>query len=44
MSFIVNQDGIVDEKHPCSGTDAAARAINAYNPDASWSKVPAVKS
>jgi hypothetical protein len=40
MTFIVNQDGIVYEKNLGAGTDAAARAIGAYNPDASWTKVP----
>jgi hypothetical protein len=43
MTFIVNRDGVVYEKNLGPNTDAAARAINAYNPDASWSKVPAVK-
>ena len=39
MTFIVNQDGIVYQKNLGPNTDAAARAINAYNPDASWQKV-----
>jgi len=39
MTFIVNQDGIVYQKNLGPGTDAAARAISAYNPDASWQKV-----
>jgi hypothetical protein len=39
MTFIVNQDGIVFQKNLGPGTDAAARAISAYNPDASWQKV-----
>jgi hypothetical protein len=39
MTFIVNQDGVVYQKNLGAGTDAAARAINAYNPDASWNKV-----
>jgi len=43
MTFIVNQDGIVYEKNLGPGTDAAARAINAYNPDSSWSKVTPTK-
>ena len=40
MTFIVNQDGVVYEKNLGPNTDAAARAINAYSPDASWAKVP----
>ena len=36
MTFIVGQDGIVREKDLGSGTDAAARAMAAYNPDKSW--------
>ena len=43
MTFIVNQDGVVYQKNLGPGTDAAARAINAYNPDASWSKVTPAK-
>lgn len=40
MTFIVNQDGIVYQKNLGPGTDAEARAIKAYNPDATWSRVP----
>ena len=40
MTFIVNHDGVVYEKNLGPGTDAAARAVTAFNPDASWSKVP----
>ncbi len=36
MTFLVNQDGIVLEKDLGPGTDAAARKITSYNPDASW--------
>ena len=36
MTFLVNQDGIVVEKDLGKGTDAAARKITSYNPDASW--------
>jgi len=36
MTFIVNQDGVVREKNLGPGTDAAARKMTAYNPDASW--------
>jgi hypothetical protein len=43
MTFIVNQDGIVYQKNLGPGTDAAARAIKAYNPDASWEKVATAK-
>lgn len=39
MTFIVNQDGIVYQKNLGPNTAAAARAINTYNPDATWSKV-----
>jgi hypothetical protein len=43
MTFIVNQDGVVYQKNLGADTSAAARAINAYNPDASWSKIPPAK-
>ena len=36
MTFIVNQDGVVHEKDLGTGTDAAARQMTTYNPDASW--------
>jgi hypothetical protein len=39
MTFIVNQDGIVHEKDLGPGTDAAARSITLYDPDASWTAV-----
>ncbi len=39
MTFIVNQDGVVHQKDLGSATDAVARRITAYNPDAGWSKV-----
>jgi len=38
MTFIVNQDGIVYQKNLGPNTDAAARAMKAYDPDASWKK------
>jgi hypothetical protein len=41
MSFIVNRDGVVYQKNLGPGTDAAARQLMTYNPDASWSKVKA---
>ncbi len=40
MTFIVNRDATVHQKDLGPGTDAAARAVTAYNPDASWNKVP----
>jgi hypothetical protein len=43
MTFIVNQDGIVYQKNLGTDTDAAGRAITAYNPDASWSKTAPAK-
>lgn len=36
MTFIVNQDGIVREKDLGPATDATARQMRVYNPDASW--------
>jgi hypothetical protein len=36
MTFLVNQDGIVLQKDLGTGTDAAAKKITSYNPDASW--------
>ena len=36
MTFAVGPDGIVVEKDLGPGTDAAARKITSYNPDASW--------
>jgi Protein of unknown function (DUF2950) len=40
MTFVVNQDGIVHEKDLGPGTDAAARKMTVYSPDASWRQVP----
>jgi hypothetical protein len=40
MTFVVNHDGVVHEKNLGAGTDAAARAITQYNPDASWTTDP----
>ena len=37
MTFIVNADGRVRQKDLGANTDAAARAMPAYDPDASWS-------
>jgi hypothetical protein len=39
MTFIVNQDGMVREKDLGPGTDATARKIPVYNPDASWREI-----
>lgn len=39
MSFIVSKDGVVYEKNLGPGSAAAARAMTAYNPDGSWTKV-----
>lgn len=39
MSFIVNQDGIVYQKNLGPKSDAMARAMKAYDPDPSWTKV-----
>ena len=36
MTFVTNQNGAVFEKDLGPGTDAAARAMTAFNPDASW--------
>lgn len=38
MTFIVNKDGVVYQKNLGPDTAMLARATNAYNPDASWSK------
>lgn len=36
MTFVVNQDGIVQEKDLGPQTDTIARKMTAYNPDKSW--------
>ena len=36
MTFIVSDDGVVRQKDLGTGTDAAARALSLYEPDASW--------
>lgn len=41
MTFIVNQEGVVREKDLGADTGAAARALASYNPDESWTVVPA---
>jgi len=43
MTFIVNQDGIVYEKSLGPNTDAIARAMKTYDPDASWQKAQTAK-
>jgi len=39
MTFMVSHAGIVYEKDLGPGTEATARAMRAFNPDASWRKV-----
>jgi len=39
MTFIVNQDGTVRERDLGAQTDAVARKMTLYNPDASWRPV-----
>jgi hypothetical protein len=39
MTFIVNQDGIIHEKDLGPDTDATARKMTVYDPDASWAPV-----
>jgi hypothetical protein len=41
ISFLVNHDGIVYQKNLGNGTDAIARAMNRFDPDASWMALPA---
>ena len=43
MTFIVDRDRIVYQRDLGPGTAAAAKAITAYNPDASWQKVAPAK-
>jgi hypothetical protein len=43
MTFVVNRDGVVYQKNLGPGTDAAARAVTAFNPDSSWEKVAPAK-
>ncbi|MGJ7509855.1 DUF2950 domain-containing protein [Variovorax sp. GT1P44] len=40
MSFMVSHDGTLYEKDLGPNTDASARALTRFNPDASWRKVP----
>jgi hypothetical protein len=39
MTFIVNQDGTIYQQDLGPSTDAAAKAMSAYDPDSSWEKV-----
>jgi hypothetical protein len=39
MTFVVNQDGVVRQKDLGEKTDALAKAMNAYDPDRSWTEV-----
>jgi hypothetical protein len=43
MTFVVSRDGVVFQKNLGPGTDAAARAVTMFNPDASWEKVAPAK-
>jgi len=43
MSFIVAKDGIVYEKDLGAQTDSVAKAMTAYSPDSSWTRVGAVR-
>ena len=40
MTFIVSHDGNVYQKNLGAGTDSAARAMKAFNPDKTWTQVP----
>lgn len=40
MTFIVNQDGIVYQKNLGPETVEAARVMDTFDPDASWTRVP----
>ncbi len=40
MTFIVNQDGILYQKNLGKETRRAALALNAFDPDKTWAKVP----
>ncbi len=41
MTFIVNQDGVVYQKNLGPRTEVIARQITEFDPDSTWSKVPA---
>ena len=38
MTFVVNQDGIIQQKDLGPDTEAQIKAMTAYNPDSSWEK------
>jgi hypothetical protein len=38
MTFIVGSEGAVRQKDLGANTDAAARAMTVYDPDASWTR------
>lgn len=38
MTFIVNHDGVVYQKDLGPNTDAIARSMRRFNPDATWKK------
>ena len=40
MTFAVNQDGVVYQKDLGPDTEKLARAIERYDPDDSWERVP----
>jgi hypothetical protein len=40
MTFIVNQDGVVYQKDLGADTEKTARAIERFDPDSSWERVP----
>ncbi len=39
MTFVINHDGVVWEKDLGPGTEAAAAALTAYDPDGSWAAI-----
>lgn len=43
MTFIVNHEGVVYEKDLGEGTEEAAKAISAYDPDGTWVRAEPVK-
>ena len=38
MTFIVNQDGLIQQKDLGPDTDTQVKAMTVYNPDSSWEK------
>ena len=41
MTFIVDKSGVIHEKDLGADTATAAAAITAYNPDKTWTAIPA---